>query len=167
MQPCGSIFPLEQPCQRTSISAQIEKLMHDAVEEGCRVIRGRRRHEKGGLFYQPTLVEVQSTDSILFREEIFGPVAAFYKFATEEEALRIANSSDKGLTGYVYTRDLAQIWRVSRGLEVGMVGVNEPIVSRCETAFGGVKESGFGVEGSRHGLQEYTYLKLLCLGHMA
>jgi len=103
----------------------------------------------------------------MYREEIFGPVAATIKFSTEEEALKIANDTRSGLASYFFSNDLSQIRRVSRALEYGMVGINEGIISAAEAAFGGIKESGFGREGSKHGIDDYTHLKYLCFGNLS
>ena len=98
------------------------------------------------------------------REETFGPVSAVMKFATEAEAIRIANDSEYGLAAYFYSRDLHRVWRVAEQLETGIVGVNEGIISTPVAPFGGVKASGIGREGSRYGLDEYLELKYLCMG---
>ena len=100
----------------------------------------------------------------VFTDEIFGPVAPLFKFTSDEEAIRIANDTDYGLASYVYTRDMTRIWRISEKLEYGMVGVNEGIISNEAAPFGGVKESGFGREGSKYGLDDYLELKYICIG---
>jgi succinate-semialdehyde dehydrogenase/glutarate-semialdehyde dehydrogenase len=96
-------------------------------------------------------------------EETFGPVAPVFRFATEDEAVSVANNTQFGLAAYVFTKDLGRAWRVSEALEYGLVGVNEAIISTCEAPFGGVKESGFGREGSRYGIDDYTVLKYTCM----
>ena len=100
----------------------------------------------------------------VFKEEIFGPVAPLIRFSSEEEALELANDTEVGLASYIYTRDIGRIWRVSEGLEYGIVGVNEGIISNEMAPFGGVKESGNGREGSKYGLEDYLEIKYLCLG---
>ena len=100
----------------------------------------------------------------VFREEIFGPVAPLFKFSTEEEAIQMANDTEFGLASYFYARDIGRIWRVSEGLEYGIVGVNEGIISNEMAPFGGMKESGNGREGSKYGLDDYVEIKYLCMG---
>ena len=97
-------------------------------------------------------------------EEIFGPVAPLIPFTTEEEVVQLANDTPFGLAAYFYTRDIGRMWRVSEGLEYGMVGINEGIISNAAAPFGGMKESGLGREGSRHGMDEYLEMKYLCVG---
>ena len=101
---------------------------------------------------------------LMAREETFGPVAPLMKFETEEEVIRLANSTEFGLAAYFYSRDLARVWRVAEALETGMVGINEGLISTEVAPFGGVKESGIGREGSKYGLEEYLELKYLCIG---
>ena len=111
-----------------------------------------------------TLVLTGVTDEMgVWREEIFGPVIAIRTFRTEAEALRLANDTEYGLAAYFYTRDLARSWRVREALEFGMVGVNTGMMSTAQAPFGGVKQSGMGREGSRHGIDEYTSLKYTCV----
>jgi succinate-semialdehyde dehydrogenase / glutarate-semialdehyde dehydrogenase len=98
------------------------------------------------------------------REEVFGPVAPVFRFHTVEEAIRMANDTEYGLAAYFYSRDVARCWRVAEALEYGMVGINEGIISTEVAPFGGVKESGFGREGSRYGMDEYLEMKYLCFG---
>jgi succinate-semialdehyde dehydrogenase / glutarate-semialdehyde dehydrogenase len=100
----------------------------------------------------------------VMREETFGPVAPLMKFATEEEAIRLANATEFGLASYFYTRDVGRTWRVAERLESGIVGINEGIISTEVAPFGGVKESGIGREGSKYGLEEYLEIKYLCYG---
>ena len=100
----------------------------------------------------------------VFREEIFGPVAPLFKFKTEEEAIAMANDTEFGLASYFYSRDIGRIWRVSEGLEYGIVGINEGIISNEMAPFGGVKESGQGREGSKYGLDDYLEIKYMCMG---
>jgi succinate-semialdehyde dehydrogenase/glutarate-semialdehyde dehydrogenase len=96
--------------------------------------------------------------------EIFGPVSPLISFATEEEALAIANDTEYGLAAYFYTRDIGAVWRVAEGLEFGMVGINEGVISNAAAPFGGVKQSGNGREGSKYGLDDYMEIKYLCMG---
>ena len=144
--------------------AKVEELVADALSHGARVLTGGRRHGLGGTFYEPTLLDDVSPQAKLAQEEIFGPVAPLFRFASEEEAVRMANDTEFGLAAYFYSRDLARVWRVSRRLEYGMVGINSGIISTAVAPFGGVKQSGYGREGSRHGIDEYVQLKYLCMG---
>jgi succinate-semialdehyde dehydrogenase / glutarate-semialdehyde dehydrogenase len=98
------------------------------------------------------------------REETFGPVAPLFRFGTEAEALHMANDTEFGLASYLYTRDLARAWRCTEALEYGIVGLNTGLISTEVAPFGGVKQSGFGREGSHHGIHDYTELKYLCIG---
>lgn len=142
---------------------RMENHVADARQKGARVLLGGKRHNLGGTFYEPTII-AEATEEMLFsKEEIFGPVAPVFKFHEEREAVAIANNTEFGLAGYVYTRDLGRAFRVSEALEYGLVGVNESLISTCEAPFGGVKESGFGREGSHYGLDDYTVLKYTCI----
>ncbi|TVQ99070.1 MAG: NAD-dependent succinate-semialdehyde dehydrogenase [Desulfovibrionales bacterium] len=141
----------------------MEAQIADAQSKGGRVVLGGRRHALGGNFFEPTVIADAFPGMIVSTEETFGPVAPVYRFQTEQEAVALANATEFGLAGYVYTRDLGRAWRVSEALEYGLVGVNESLMSTCEAPFGGVKESGFGREGSHYGLDDYTTLKYVCM----
>lgn len=141
--------------------AKIQRHVNDAVQHGARIVRGGSPHALGRSFYSPTLLAGCSADMALAREETFGPLAALFVFETEAEAIALANASEAGLAGYFYSRDHARAWRVAEALEVGMVGVNTGLISTEVAPFGGVKESGMGREGSRHGLQDYVDLKYI------
>jgi succinate-semialdehyde dehydrogenase/glutarate-semialdehyde dehydrogenase len=144
--------------------AKVEELLDDACAKGGRVVTGGRRHAIGGTFFEPTVLVDATDEMFLAREEIFGPVAPVFRFSTEEEAVRLANDTEFGLAAYFYSRDLARAWRVSGRLEYGMVGINSGIISTAVAPFGGVKQSGYGREGSRYGIDEYVHLKYLCMG---
>ena len=144
--------------------AKVEELVADATAKGARPLIGGARHERGGNFYQPTILVDVSKDARLLSEEIFGPVAPLVRFETEAEAVALANTSEYGLASYFYARDLGRVWRVARAIEAGIVGVNEGIISTTEAPFGGVKQSGLGREGSRYGIEEYLEIKYVCLG---
>ncbi len=101
---------------------------------------------------------------LVAKEETFGPMAPIFKFETEEEAIDLANDTEFGLAAYFYSRDIGRIWRVSEGLEYGIVGVNEGIISTEVAPFGGVKESGTGREGSKYGIEDYLEIKYICMG---
>ncbi|XP_014679910.1 PREDICTED: succinate-semialdehyde dehydrogenase, mitochondrial-like [Priapulus caudatus] len=152
------------PLINAAAAEKVDRLLADAVARGASVVVGGKRHERGGNFYEPTVLTGITPDMMLAREEIFGPVAPIVKFTSEEEALEIANSTRVGLAGYFYSRDISQIFRVARRLDVGMVGVNEGIISAVEAPFGGVKESGLGREGSSRGIDEYIETKYVCVG---
>lgn len=158
------IGPLINEPQLKKVSGFVE----DARGKGAKiVVGGRALPEKGPLFYEPTIITNITSDMHVYTEEVFGPVLSIIKFKTEEEALRIANDSPRGLAGYFFTENLNQVFRVSRKLEVGMVGVNEGLISTAEAAFGGIKESGIGREGSKHGIDDYVELKYICLGNLS
>lgn len=144
--------------------AKVEHLVADARAHGGRVVTGGHRHALGGSFYAPTLLADASAAMALAREEIFGPVAPVYRFTAEDEAVRMANDTEFGLAAYFYSRDLARAWRVSGRLEYGMVGINSGLISTAVAPFGGIKQSGYGREGSRHGIEDYVQLKYLCMG---
>ena len=143
---------------------KVEELVEDARAKGARVMTGGARHELGGTFYQPTILCDVTPQMRVTNEEIFGPVAPLYRFHTEEEAIRMANDTNYGLAAYFYARDMGRVLRVGEGLEYGIVGVNKGIISTEAAPFGGVKESGLGREGSRHGVEEFTELKYMLIG---
>ncbi|KAK3551998.1 hypothetical protein QTP70_031617 [Hemibagrus guttatus] len=150
------------PLINVRAAEKVEHQITDAVSHGAVVLKGGKRLE--GSFMQPTLLSNVTTDMLCMREETFGPLIPALKFNTEEEALSIANASSVGLAGYFYSQDLSQIWRVAEQLEVGMVGVNEALISTSEATFGGVKQSGLGREGSKYGIYEYLEVKYMCFG---
>ncbi|CAL8095795.1 unnamed protein product [Orchesella dallaii] len=162
LNPNSTQGPLINKNQFLKVSA----LVQDALSNGAKKVLGGEPHQLGGTYYEPTLLTGINPSMQAYKEEIFGPVAMTLKFSTEEEALRIANDTRSGLASYFFSNDLSQIRRVSRALEYGMVGINEGIISAAEAAFGGIKESGFGREGSRHGIDDYTQLKYLCFGNL-
>jgi succinate-semialdehyde dehydrogenase / glutarate-semialdehyde dehydrogenase len=131
----------------------------DAVERGAHRVVGGERVDGSGYFYAPTVLSDVPDDARLLKEEIFGPVAPVKSFRDEAEAVRWANDTEYGLVAYVYTRDLGRAFRVMEGLEYGMVGLNQGIVSNPAAPFGGVKHSGFGREGGFEGIGEYLETK--------
>jgi len=142
--------------------AKIERHVADAVSKGAKVLTGGKRlHDR---FFEPTVLTEANADMLCAREETFGPVAPVFRFKTEEEVLRLANDTEFGLAAYFYSRDIGRVFRVGEGLESGMVGVNTGLISTAEVPFGGVKQSGLGREGSRHGIEDYVEIKYLCLG---
>ncbi|XP_075215326.1 succinate-semialdehyde dehydrogenase, mitochondrial-like [Lycorma delicatula] len=147
--------------------ATIENIVKDATDKGAKVILGgERAREIGEQFYKPTLLTNIQPNMLCYNEEIFGPVAVCIKFSSESEAIEISNNTKFGLAGYFYSNDLSQIWRVAKNLHVGMVGVNESLISTAEAPFGGIKESGIGREGSYHGIEEFVFTKCICLGNL-
>jgi len=146
---------------------KVEGIVKDAVDKGATVVYGGKPASSvGPQFFEPTLLTNIKPDMACYTEEIFGPVAVCIKFQTEEEAVAIGNSTNRGLAGYFYSNNVGQVWRVAKQMEVGMVGVNEGLISSAEAAFGGIKESGIGREGSHYGLEEYTYIKYICFGNL-
>lgn len=143
---------------------KVDRLMDDAVAKGAKVTLGGKRHELGGTFYQTTVVTDATVDMAFSQEEIFGPVAAIYKFKTDEEAIQIANATPYGLASYFYGKNMQRVWRMAEALEYGMVGVNTGLISTAVAPFGGVKESGMGREGSKYGVEDYLEVKYICLG---
>jgi succinate-semialdehyde dehydrogenase/glutarate-semialdehyde dehydrogenase len=143
---------------------KVEEHVTDAIAKGAKPIVGGKRHKLGGSFYEPTVLADVTTDMMVTREETFGPVAPLYRFKTEEEALKLANDTEYGLASYFYTRDMGRVWRVMEGLEYGIIGINEGIISAEVVPFGGMKESGIGREGSKYGIEEFLEVKYALLG---
>ena len=143
---------------------KVEEHIADAVSKGAKIVTGGKRHALGGTFFEPTVLANVTPDMKCAREETFGPVAPVFKFETEEEGIRMANDTEFGLACYFYARDIGRVWRVAEGLEYGMVGINEGIISTEVAPFGGVKESGLGREGSAHGIDGFVELKYMLMG---
>ncbi|TCI00927.1 NAD-dependent succinate-semialdehyde dehydrogenase [Roseococcus sp. SYP-B2431] len=143
---------------------KVEEHIADATKHGAKVLSGGKRHEKGGNFFQPTILTNVPHDALIFREETFGPVAPLFKFKTEEEGVALANDSEFGLAAYFYARDVGRIFRVAEAIEAGIIGINEGIISTEVAPFGGVKQSGLGREGSKYGIEDYLEVKYLALG---
>ncbi|QKX15666.1 NAD-dependent succinate-semialdehyde dehydrogenase [Microbulbifer sp. YPW1] len=142
----------------------VKALVEDAVSKGAKNLNDGGPSDMGECFYTPTVLTGVDDTMKLFKEEIFGPVAPLYKFSSEEEVIRMANDTEFGLASYFYSRDIGRIWRVAEGLEYGMVGINEGIISNEMAPFGGIKESGTGREGSMYGIDDYLEIKYLCMG---
>ncbi|MCG9757302.1 NAD-dependent succinate-semialdehyde dehydrogenase [Shewanella insulae] len=140
------------------------KLVDDTVASGAKLVTGGQPSELGESFLAPVIVTDVTNEMPLARNEIFGPVTPIISFDSEDEALAMANDTEYGLAAYFYARDIGRIFRVAEGLEYGMVGVNEGIISNAAAPFGGVKQSGNGREGSKYGLDDYLEIKYLCLG---
>ena len=152
------------PLINQEATESVAELVNDAVANGAQVLLGGQQHEKGGLFFQPTVLSNVTGSMRVAREEIFGPIAPLIRFETEQEAIELANDTDVGLAAYMYSRDIGRVWRVSEALEYGMVGINEGLISNEMAPFGGVKESGMGREGSKYGIEDYLEIKYLCMG---
>lgn len=147
---------------------KIARHVDDAVAKGARVVTGGRRVrlEDGPHYYAPTVLTGATPEMALSCEETFGPVAPVFRFTDEAEVIRHANDTPFGLAAYFYSNDVRRIWRVAQALETGIVGINEGALAAEAAPFGGVKESGYGREGSRHGLDDYLHLKYLCQGQL-
>jgi succinate-semialdehyde dehydrogenase/glutarate-semialdehyde dehydrogenase len=152
------------PLINAAALAKVELHVSDAVEKGAKVLCGGRRHALGGTFYEPTILAEASSDMLIAQDETFGPVAACFRFKDEAEVLQRANDTPYGLSAYFYSRDIGRVWRMAEGLEAGMVGINEGIISTEVAPFGGIKESGLGREGSKYGLDDYLEIKYLLMG---
>ncbi|KAH0568105.1 succinate-semialdehyde dehydrogenase, mitochondrial [Cotesia glomerata] len=155
------------PLIKKSQIDMVDHLVQDAVSKGAKLhCGGKRLADLGELFYAPTLLTDVNENMEIFAKEIFGPVAVIHQFESEDQVLMDANNINVGLAGYFYSENLSQIFRVARKMEVGMIGVNEGLISCAEAAFGGVKESGLGREGSKHGVDDFLDIKYLCLGNI-
>ena len=143
---------------------KVEAHLDDAIAKGARVAIGGKRHALGHGFFEPTVLTGVTTAMRVAKEETFGPVAPLFKFASDDEVIRLANDTEFGLAAYFYSRDIGRVWRVAEALEYGIVGINTGIISNEVAPFGGVKQSGIGREGSRYGIDEYIVSKYLCIG---
>ena len=147
---------------------KIEGHVKDALKHGAKLmLGGQKLPELGTQFYEPTVLRDMSDKMLMAREETFGPVAGLFSFDTEEQVINEANGTEFGLAGYVYSRDINRIIRVAESLELGMVGLNTGLISDAAAPFGGVKESGFGREGSKYGVDDFLIVKALTVGGMS
>lgn len=144
----------------------VADLVTDAVSKGAQLHTGGKPAERDGFFFEPAVLTGATDNMELAHKEIFGPVAAIFSFQTDEQALNLANNSEFGLAGYFYSQDIGRIMRVASRLQCGMVGVNTMLISGAENPFGGIKESGLGVEGSKYGLAEYQNIKAVTIGNL-
>ena len=162
--PASQIGPMINGRALDKIAAHVA----DARTHGAEVLCGGRQVHpagaSGATFYAPTVLAGASHDMLLAQEETFGPVVPLFRFRTEEEVVAAANDTPFGLAAYFYARDIARVWRLAECLETGIVGINEGALAAESAPFGGVKDSGYGREGSRHGLDDYMHTKYLCLG---
>jgi len=143
---------------------KVETHIRDAIAKGAKVEIGGHRHSLGGTFFEPTVLSGARDTMLVAREETFGPVAPVFSFQTDEEAIAAANSVEHGLAAYFYARDVGRVMRYAERLEYGMVGVNVGLMTTEVAPFGGVKQSGFGREGSHHGIDEFLHIKYVCVG---
>ena len=146
---------------------KIERHIADAVAKGARVVTGGRRHALGRTYFEPTVLSGATADMLVAREETFGPMAPVFRFTDESDVIAHANATPYGLASYLYARDMGRVIRVSEALEYGMVAVNTSLLGAAEVPFGGMKQSGLGREGSRHGIDEFTEIKYVLLGGLA
>jgi succinate-semialdehyde dehydrogenase/glutarate-semialdehyde dehydrogenase len=146
-----------------SAVVKIEDQISDAVNKGASILIGGKRHQRGNLYFEPTVLTDVDASMKITREETFGPVAPIYSFKTDEEAINMANDTEYGLAAYFYSRDMSRIWRVSEALEYGIIGVNTGMIAGESVPFGGVKESGIGREGGKYGIEEFLEIKYVCL----
>ncbi|WP_424929084.1 NAD-dependent succinate-semialdehyde dehydrogenase [Amaricoccus tamworthensis] len=142
---------------------KVEEHISDATSKGAEVIQGGKRHSLGGTFFEPTVLTNVTRDMQVAHDETFGPVAPLFKFDDEADVIEQANDTIFGLASYFYASDLGRVWRVAEALEYGMVGVNTGLISTEVAPFGGVKQSGQGREGSRHGTEDYLEMKYICM----
>ena len=144
--------------------AKVEEHIADALAKGGKLVAGGKRHALGHSFFEPTVITDVTPQMKVAKEETFGPLAPLFRFHSEAEALQMANDTEFGLASYFYARDIGRIFRVSEGLEYGMVAVNTGILSNEAAPFGGVKQSGLGREGSKYGIEDYLEIKYVLLG---
>lgn len=140
---------------------KVEEHVADALKNGGRITTGGKRHERGGLFYEPTVILDVTEKMKLCNEETFGPVAPVIKFSSEEEVIRMANDTEYGLAAYLFSSSAERIWRIAASIEAGMIGINTGLISNEVAPFGGIKQSGLGREGSIYGIEEFLELKYL------
>jgi succinate-semialdehyde dehydrogenase / glutarate-semialdehyde dehydrogenase len=146
---------------------KVEQHISDATSKGATVLVGGARHARGGRFFEPTILTNVTPAMAVAREETFGPVAPLFRFASEADAIAMANDTEFGLAAYFYGRDIGRVWRVADALEYGIVGINTGLISTEVAPFGGVKESGVGREGSKYGIEEFLEIKYMCVGGIA
>jgi len=161
----GMMPGIEQgPLINMAAVEKVEELIGDATAKGAKIILGGKRHVLGGTFFEPTIIRDVGSDMAFAHEEIFGPVVTLFRFQEDADAIRMANDTEYGLAAYFYARDVGRIVRVMEGLEYGIIGVNEGIISTEVAPFGGMKESGIGREGSKYGIEGFLEIKYVALG---
>lgn len=142
---------------------KVESHIEDALAKGARIVTGGKRHALGHGFFEPTVLADVTPAMKVARDETFGPLAPLFRFSSDEEVIRLANDTEFGLASYFYSRDIGRVWRVAEALEYGMVGINTGLISTEVAPFGGIKQSGMGREGSRHGIEDYVEMKYMCM----
>ncbi|MGW0949894.1 NAD-dependent succinate-semialdehyde dehydrogenase [Streptomyces sp. NPDC002623] len=152
---------LQGPLIDQAAVTKVEEHVADATSRGARVLCGGSRHERGGFYFQPTVLADVVPGMVITREETFGPVTPLISFTDEAEAVRMANDTEFGLAAYLYSRDAERVWRVAAAIEAGMIGINSGLISNEVAPFGGIKQSGIGREGSVYGIDEYLEMKYL------
>lgn len=154
------------PLVNAAAVKKVKEHIDDAVSKGAKIETGGQVPAGPGFFHEPTVLSGVTNTMIVAREETFGPLAPVFVFDTEDEAVAFANDTEFGLAGYFFSRDIGRVMRVAERLNTGMVGVNVGIMSAVETPFGGIKESGLGVEGSKYGIREYQNIKSVTIGNL-
>lgn len=152
------------PLINASAVKKVEAHIQDALDKNGRLVVGGKKHKAGELFFEPTLIADVTADMDVATQETFGPLAAIFKFETEQQAVEMANATEFGLAAYCYTKDLGRAWRMSEQLEYGMVGINKGLISNEVAPFGGIKQSGLGREGSKYGIEDYLEIKYTLFG---
>lgn len=155
----------EGPLVNKAAVDKVKEHIDNTASKGAKVKLGSKAPEKEGFFFEPTVLSGVTTEILVSREETFGPLAHIFKFDSENKVLRLANKTKVGLAGYFFSQDIARAMRVAQKLQCGMVGVNTGKISAAEAPFGGVKESGYGKEGSLYGLEEYQIIKSVTIGN--
>ena len=151
------------PLINQSAVEKVEQHLNDALAKGGKLLLGGKRHALGANFFEPTVITGATQAMLIAKEETFGPLAPLFSFADEAEVIELANATEYGLAAYFYANNLSRVWKVAEALEYGMVGINTGLISTEVAPFGGIKSSGLGREGSRHGLDEYLEMKYLCM----
>ena len=151
------------PLINTAAVEKVSEHIADALEKGGKVLTGGKPHELGGTFFEPTIITGATQAMAFAKDETFGPLAPLFKFETVDDVIAMANDTIFGLAAYFYANDISLVTKVAEALEYGMVGINTGLISTEVAPFGGVKQSGLGREGSRHGISEFMEMKYLCL----
>jgi succinate-semialdehyde dehydrogenase/glutarate-semialdehyde dehydrogenase len=154
------------PLVNKSAVTKVQEHVADALFKGAKIETGGKTPDSPGFFFKPTVLSGVTQDMAVSKDETFGPLAPIFEFDTEEDAIRLSNDTEFGLAGYFFSKDISRVLRVANKLNVGMVGVNTGKISAAEAPFGGVKESGYGKEGSLYGLAEYQNIKSITIGNL-
>ena len=154
------------PLVNKSAVSKVKEHIDDAISQGATVEIGGKSPDSAGFFFEPTVLSGVTQSMLISKDETFGPLAPIFEFDTEVDVVKKANDTEFGLAGYFFSKDISRAIRVARKLKVGMVGVNTGKISAAEAPFGGVKESGYGKEGSLYGLSEYQNIKSITIGNL-